>query len=520
MLAKVFSAATVGLNSVPVEVEEVDIEKRGFPAFNIVGLPDKAVEESKERVRAAIKNTKANFPQYRITVNLAPADLKKEGPYYDLPIALGILIASGQLRADLSDSIVLGELSLDGTLRHTPGVLPTALLGKEKGFKRIFLPAQNAAEAAVVSGIDVFAVRALREMFDHLMGINPLEPFPHTDIADLIVEDTAEVDFAEIVGQEQAKRALEIAAAGGHNLRMSGPPGSGKTLLARALPAILPKMTTDEALEVTKIYSISGNLRAGQALVRTRPFRAPHHTTSRIGLIGGGAHPRPGEISLAHRGVLFLDEFPEFPRHVLEALRQPMEDGIVTISRAAGSLTFPAKFILITAENPCPCGYLGDPRKSCRCTAHQILRYKQKVSGPILDRIDMHIEVPAVETGKLMERANSKKVAASRKPSAESSKQVRARVQEARDRQLRRFEGKRIYSNAELTAKRIHEFCEATEEAETLLRQAVSQMALSVRAYHKVLKVARTIADLAGAEKILPEHVAEALQFRPRESEF
>jgi len=513
MLAKVISAATVGLNSVPVEVE-VDIEKRGFPAFTIVGLPDKAVEESKERVRAALKNTGADFPQYRITVNLAPADLKKEGPYYDLPIAVGILIASEQLRADLSHSLVLGELSLDGSLRHTPGVLPTALLGKEKGFKQIFLPALNAAEASIVSGIEVFAVENLLDLVKHLMGTKTFEPFPHTDIADLIEEEEAEVDFAEIMGQEQAKRALEIVAAGAHNLRMSGPPGAGKTLLARALPSILPRMMAEEALEVTKIYSISGNLNPGQALVKTRPFRAPHHTTSRIGLIGGGQHPKPGEISLAHRGILFLDEFPEFPRHVLEALRQPVEDGIVTISRAAGSLTFPAKFILVTAENPCPCGYLGDPRKSCRCSAHQILHYKQKVSGPILDRIDMHIEVPAVKTDKLMQGADEAK------PQAESSKKLRERVQKARDRQLKRFVGKKIFSNAELTAKEIHKFCKMTAEAEVLLRQAVSQMVLSARAYHKVIKVSQTIADLAGSKEILPEHIAEALQYRPRESEF
>lgn len=514
MLAKVISAATVGLNSVPVEVE-VDIEKRGFPTFKIVGLPDKAVEESKERVRAAIKNTKADFPNYRLTVNLAPADLRKEGPYYDLPIALGILLASGQLRADLSDSLVLGELSLDGSLRHTPGVLPTALLGKQKGFRRIFLPALNAAEASIVPGIDVFGVETLLNLIKHLMGIQPLEPFPHSDIGDLIGEEEVEVDFTEIRGQEQAKRALTIVAAGAHNLRMSGPPGAGKTMLARAIPSILPRMTTEEALEVTKIYSITGNLKPDQALVRRRPFRAPHHTTSRIGLIGGGAHPRPGEISLAHRGVLFLDEFPEFPRHVLEALRQPVEDGIVTVSRAAGSLTFPAKFILLTAENPCPCGYLGDPRHSCRCTAHQIARYKQKVSGPILDRIDMHIEVPAVKTEKLATTKAQKKVG-----NAESSREVKERVQKARDRQLERFKGKKIYSNAELSAKRIHKFCGVTDEAETFLRQAISQMALSARGYHKVLKVARTIADLAGEEEILQSHVGEALQYRPRESEF
>lgn len=506
MLAKVASAATVGLNALTVNVE-VDIEKRGFPAFTIVGLPDKAVEESRERVRSAIVNTKADFPNYRITVNLAPADLKKEGAYYDLPIALGILFASGQLAGEIKDAIVLGELSLDGSLRHTPGVLPAALLGKEEGFRRIFLPASNAAEASVVQGIDIYPVATLFDLIQHFLGTKTISPVEHAEINDLISNEEFEVDLGEILGQEQAKRALEIGAAGGHNLRMAGPPGAGKTLLARALPSIMPQLTPEEALEVTKIYSITGNLSPGEALIKSRPFRSPHHTTSRIGLIGGGTHPQPGEISLAHRGILFLDEFPEFPRHVLEAIRQPLEDGVVTVSRAAGSVTFPAKFTLVTAENPCPCGYLGDPRKSCTCTAHQITQYKKKVSGPILDRIDLHLDVPAVKTEKLMLNH----------PSVETSAQVRVRVQKARNRQLDRFKGKNIFCNAEISAKNVHQYCQATTEAEMLIRQAVSQMALSARAYHKVLKVSRTIADLAGMEEILPEHVAEALQYRPRE---
>lgn len=509
MLAKITSAAAIGLNAIPVKVE-VDIEKRGFPAFTIVGLPDKAVEESRERVRAAITNTKADFPNYRITVNLAPADLKKEGSYYDLPIALGILSASGQLELGSDEIMVLGELSLDGSLRHTPGVLPAALLAKEEGIRRIYLPAANAAEASVVHGVGVYPVATLYDLVQHFLGLKIIDHAETAEISDLIGEEEAEFDFADILGQEQAKRAFEIAAAGGHNLRMSGPPGAGKTLLARSFPSILPQLTPDEALEVTKIYSISGNLPPGEALVKKRSFRSPHHTTSRIGLIGGGTRPAPGEISLAHRGVLFLDEFPEFPRHVLEALRQPLEDGVVTVSRAAGTITFPAKFMLVTAENPCPCGYLGDLRRTCTCTAHQISQYKKKISGPILDRIDLHVEVPAVKTEKLIQEGPRRQ--------GESSREIRQRVQAARDLQLNRYRGKKIYSNGELSSKEVTIYCSSSPGAQTLIRQAVSQMALSARAYHKVLKVAQTIADLGSYREILPEHVAEALQYRPREN--
>lgn len=507
MIAKVISGATVGLESVPVEVE-VNIESHGFPAFKIVGLPDKAVEEAKERVRSALKNSSAEFPARRITVNLAPADLPKKGPAYDLPIALGILLANDQLRADVSDALILGELSLNGQLRHTPGVLPMALLARKYKFKKIFLPKINAKEASIVKGVQILPVKSIATLFEHFTRIKPIKPQPYTNFEDLLdVDEEVDFDLADVRGQEQAKRALEIAAAGGHNILMKGPPGAGKTLLARTIPSILPRLTADEALEVTKIYSITGNLPHNEPLVKHRPFRSPHHTTSRIGLIGGGSHPQPGEISLAHRGVLFLDEFPEYPRHVLESLRQPVEDGVVTISRALGTLTFPAKFILVAAQNPCPCGFSGDPKRRCICTQHQITKYKKRVSGPLLDRIDLHVEVPAVDHEKLT----------SEESVGESSKTVRARAQAARERQEKRFEGTKLTCNAEMTAKNIKKYCGLDEEEQKFLRQAAVQMDLSARAYHRILKVARTIADLAGVEEIENSHLAEALQYRPQQ---
>lgn len=509
MLAKVTSGATVGLDSIPVTVE-VDISERSLPSFTIVGLPNKAVEESKERVRAAIKNSGAKFPDHRITINLAPADLPKEGPAYDLPIALGLLIASGQITTDLDDALILGELSLDGSVRHTNGILPMTLLAKEKKKKKIFLPEVNAKEAALIEGIKIYPVRSLLSLFNHLVGIDEIEPQPHIGFLSLVSSSEAEFDMSEIKGQEHAKRALEIAAAGGHNIFMRGVPGAGKTMLARALPGILPDLTEEEALEATKIYSITGNLPPGASVISQRPFRAPHHTTSRIGLIGGGTRPMPGEISLAHRGVLFLDEFPEFPRHVLEALRQPMEDGVVQISRAAGTVKYPAQFILVAAANPCPCGYLGDEKRQCRCLPGQIIRYQRRLSGPILDRIDLHVEVPAVRVEKLTGEGIV----------AEESKSIRKRVQRARNLQRKRFEETRIKSNAEMQTRDIKQYCPLDSASLNLLRQAVSQMNLTARSYYRVIKLARTIADLGGEEKITLSHLAEALQYRPKEQVF
>ena len=499
MFAKVKSQGLYGLNSFDVIVE-ADISS-GLPRFDVVGLPDAAIKESRERVRASIKNCGLTFPISRITVNIAPADVKKEGAIYDLPILISILKASGQIKGNIDNYSFIGELSLNGEIRAANGVLPMVIGAKESGVGAVFVPSQNAGEGAVIDGIDVLPASNILEILAHFDGEKLIEPVKNIITEDEIISDS--LDFADVKGQEEAKRALEIAAAGGHNVIMIGPPGTGKSMLAKRIGSILPEMTFEEKIETTKIYSVAGELPKNARLISRRPFRSPHHTVSAQGLTGGGSSPKPGEISLAHNGVMFMDEFPEFDRRAKESLRQPLEDSKVTVTRASGTVTYPSSLMLVAAMNPCPCGYLGHPTRQCTCTDAARKRYRDKISGPLLDRIDIHIEVQPIDYDRL-----------SGKEKGESSKSIRERVNRARAVQNKRFEGTDISCNAKMSPRATRKYCILSEDAEKMLKNSFEAMGLSARAYDKILRIARTIADLDGSELIELPHIAEAIQYR------
>lgn len=502
MISKIFTATIYGIDGIKIDVE-VDISF-GLPAFNIVGLPETSVKESKERVRAAIKNAGFEFPNDRITINLAPADVRKEGSSFDLPIAIGILASTGVMKEErMRNYLIAGELSLDGRIKGVRGILPIAILASKERVENVIVPYENGNEASIVQDVKVYGATHILEIVQFFRGEGELKRFHAQDrTTDISMKDDG-VNFSDIKGHSQAKRALEIAASGGHNVLMIGPPGSGKTMLARRIPTILPPLYYEEAIETTKIHSIAGLLDAHKHLILERPFRAPHHTISDAGLIGGGHVPKPGEVSLAHNGVLFLDEFPEYKRNVLDALRQPLEDGDVTISRVTHTITFPARFMLVAAMNPCPCGFWGDTRRSCTCNGSQIRRYRSRLSGPLIDRMDIHIEVPPVAIREL-----------SMDKEEESSSKIRERVTGARTIQEERFKGKKIYANSQMTTRMLKKYCPLHDSARNLLEKAIEKFGLSPRAYHRILKVARTITDLENREHIEESHIAEAIQYR------